>query len=91
MSTFITKRYGSSYPEHPLDPPAKDGGKRTRYYKRKFREAYGIGFNKGRVGAAIKRLLLEGKGDGATLERLGKLTRVIWEALRTQLGRAGSG
>lgn len=86
---FYHSAVGAAYPEQQVDPPtAEYRGKRSKYYDKKFRDEHGIGFNKRRVGEAVRRLLVEGKADGPTLDSLRKVTDAIWAALQRQIGTA---
>lgn len=83
---FYHQAVCDAYPEQLVEPPADPGGKRTKYYERQYKEIHNIGFNKRRVAEKVKKLLLEGKGDQDSLERLRKLTEGIWQALQAQVG-----
>ena len=66
------------------------GNKRTKYYEKKFKELYDIGFGKKRVGEALKRLLIEGRGDEQSLESLKNLKDMIMERMERQTKARGA-
>jgi predicted ATP-dependent endonuclease of OLD family len=77
-----------AYPDHDVEPCSSDSGKVTRHYEEKFREKYGIGFNKRRVGEMVKKLLINNRGDEQTVNKLRELTDKIWLELQRQVGKA---
>jgi hypothetical protein len=79
-----------AYPDQPIDPPTEMGNKRTKYYEKKFKELYDIGFGKKRVGEALKRLLIEGRGDEQSLESLKNLKDMIMERMERQTKARGA-
>jgi predicted ATP-dependent endonuclease of OLD family len=88
MSTeFYHQAVVETYPKQTVDLSAinqETAGKRTRKYEEAYRKIHSIGFNKRRVAETVKKLLLEGKGDTETLNKLDKVTSAIWKALETQ-------
>lgn len=84
---FYHQAVKEAYPEHSVEPPKDLSAKRTKYYEGKFKEAFGIGFNKRRVSEMVKKLMP--KADTETLERLKRLTERIWAALQEQVKPGG--
>jgi len=75
-----------AYPKSSVEKPNNGGGKRTKYYEKKFQDELQIGFSKRRVANHMKILLIGGKADAETLESLKKLTGALLSALDRQVG-----
>ena len=88
---FYNLAVRETYPDREIAKPVNEQGKRTSYYEKAFTESYKIGFNKPRVATRAKRLLIEGKADSETKDRLSKLASAILLALETQTGTANAG
>lgn len=73
-----------TYPDLEVTEPTKQQNKRTNWYEKEFTEANNIGFSKRRVAARAKKMLIEGKADSKTKDRLSKLASAIFEVLETQ-------
>lgn len=87
-AAFYHSAVQAAYPENLVDPPGEITGKRTRYYEQKFKEVHNIGFNKRRIAEKVKKLLLDGSADEATIENLKKVTDAILAVLEKQVDGA---
>jgi predicted ATPase len=82
---FYHSAVQAAYPEIDVKLPDAADGKRTKQYEKRFKDDHHIGFNKRRVGDQLKKLLMEGKADAATIEQLTKVTASILAALDAQV------
>lgn len=85
---FYHSAVQNAYPENPVEKQGDNQGKRTKHYEKKFRDDYGIGFNKRRVAIQLKRLLVDGASDRETNENLEKLTTALLTALDAQVSKS---
>lgn len=83
-SDFYYTAVKEAYPEHPVDKQDADA-KRTKRYEDEFRQKHDIGFNKRRVGEAVKKLLQKGKVDQSSQDRLKELTDLLLGTLKKQV------
>jgi hypothetical protein len=81
---FYHDAVSETYPKHNVAKPKDSKVKRTNYYETAFKTTLNIGFTKRRVAETVKKMLLDGKGDGETLDRLKKLTTALWDILESQ-------
>jgi energy-coupling factor transporter ATP-binding protein EcfA2 len=73
-----------AYASKSVAQPAASPKKRATLYEEAYRSTHGIGFNKRRVGEAMKKILSEHREDDATRSALGTLSTTIVSALRAQ-------
>lgn len=81
---FYHDAVSETYPKHNVAKPKDSKVKRTNYYETAFKTTLNIGFTKRRVAETVKKMLLDGKGDGETLDRLKKLTTALLDILESQ-------
>jgi energy-coupling factor transporter ATP-binding protein EcfA2 len=92
MSTeFYDLAVRETYPDRPVAKPTNQQGKRTNYYEKAFTETHKIGFNKRKVATSAKKMLVEGKADSETKERLSKLISAILKTLEEQTKNTSGG
>ena len=85
---FYHSAVAETYPRQVPDFKAveqKTAGKRTRRYEKLFEDTYSIGFSKKRVAEAVKKMILDGRGDKETLENLERVTSEIRKGLQLQI------
>ncbi len=80
-----------AYPAKPVDQPQEIKGKRSRQYEELYKTQYAIGFSKKRVGETLKKLLLDGKADEATTQKLRKAASTVWDTIQKQVKPAPQG
>ncbi|MBX3004593.1 MAG: AAA family ATPase [Anaerolineales bacterium] len=81
---FYHRAVQDTYPSQPVDQPSDGNKKRTKLYEESYREKYGFGFSKRRVGDTLKRLLENGEGDEQTIENLTKISEALLGKLKDQ-------
>lgn len=80
-----------TYPDLEVAKPLNQQGKRTNYYEKAFTDTHRISFNKRKVATKAKKMLIEGKADPETRDRLSKLALAILRALEKQTSAANVG
>jgi predicted ATP-dependent endonuclease of OLD family len=83
---FYLDAVRAEYPELAIELDQLEVGKRTRTYRRFFKEHADIGFNKRRVAERAKQMLLDGKGDEESEANLRKIGDKLKETLDKQIG-----
>lgn len=79
---FYHQAIEAAYPAQGVEQPPEGKKKRARLYEESFKQTHGIGFNKRRVGEAVKQLLEKRAEDEETRGNLGKLSTAIIEVLQ---------
>jgi len=79
---FYHQAVKAAYPAQEVEQPPEGTRKRARLYEEAFKQTHDIGFNKRRVGEAVKRLLEKRAEDAETRGNLGKLSTAIVQVLQ---------
>ncbi len=82
---FYHQAVVETYPAQQVQKPAGAATKRTKKYDSLFKERFDFEFSKRLVAETIKKLLVEGKGDAASLEALKGITDRLLSVLREQV------
>jgi predicted ATP-dependent endonuclease of OLD family len=82
---FYHRAVQAAYPRSQLPIPEDSDKKRTTIYMEKIREELGVGFNKRRVAVQLKKFLMDGEADEATIKQLRQLTSAVLSSLEGQI------
>jgi hypothetical protein len=88
---FYHEAVSAAYPANGVEQPVGENRKRTALYEDAFRATHGIGFNKRRVGEAVKKLLEKRAEDTETRANPGNLSTAIVERLTEQTAARSPG